>query len=42
MSTDTNTDPDLADEETRKQLVDLAAQFYDQFADGTVPSANWS
>jgi len=40
MSTDTDTDPDLADEEAREKLVDLAAQFYDQFADGTVPSMN--
>ncbi len=26
------------DSEARKQLIDLAAQFYDQFADGSVPS----
>jgi DNA topoisomerase-6 subunit A len=31
MSTDTDT-------EAREQLIDLAAQFYDQFADGDVPS----
>ncbi|WP_254841188.1 DNA topoisomerase IV subunit A [Natronomonas marina] len=35
MSTDTN--PDVKDEEAREKLIDLAAQFYDQFADGSVP-----
>ncbi|PSQ35883.1 DNA topoisomerase VI [Halobacteriales archaeon QS_9_70_65] len=37
MSTDTDTDADLNEEEAREQLLDLAAQFYDQFADGSVP-----
>jgi len=35
MSTDTDTN--LNEEEAREQLIDLAAQFYDQFADGSVP-----
>ncbi len=37
MSTDRDTDADLNEEEAREQLIDLAAQFYDQFADGDVP-----
>jgi DNA topoisomerase-6 subunit A len=36
MSTDSDTTPDT--EEARKQLIDLAADFYDQFADGEVPT----
>ena len=40
MSTDSQ--PDISDEQAREKLIDLAAEFYDQFADGTVPSANWS
>jgi DNA topoisomerase-6 subunit A len=35
MSTDTQ--PDVSDEQARQKLIDLAAEFYDQFADGTVP-----
>ncbi|MFB6298516.1 MAG: DNA topoisomerase IV subunit A, partial [Salinirussus sp.] len=35
MSTDT---PDTDDDRARERLVDLAAQFYDQFAAGDVPS----
>ena len=35
MSTDTDTN--LNEEEACEQLIDLAAQFYDQFADGSVP-----
>jgi len=44
MSTDTPDDPDpdgtatLDDQRARQQLLELAAQFYDQFADGDVPS----
>jgi len=34
MSTETNPN----DEKAREQLLDLAAEFYDQFADGDVPS----
>ena len=33
MSTDTNP----SDEEAREQLLDLASEFYDQFAEGDVP-----
>ncbi len=36
MSTDSDTTPDT--EEAREQLIDLAAEFYDQFADGEVPT----
>lgn len=36
MSTDTDTDAD--DIDARERLLDLAADFYDQFADGEVPS----
>ena len=35
MSTDSQ--PDVSDEQAREKLIDLAAEFYDQFADGTVP-----
>ena len=35
MSTDSQ--PDVDDEQAREKLIDLAAEFYDQFADGTVP-----
>ncbi len=36
MSTDTDTD--VKDELARERLIDLAAEFYDQFADGSVPT----
>ena len=36
MSTDSDTTPDT--EEAREQLIDLAADFYDQFAGGEVPT----
>lgn len=36
MSTDTDIDSDASD--ARAQLIELAAEFYDQFADGEVPS----
>ncbi|PSP96755.1 DNA topoisomerase VI [Halobacteriales archaeon QS_5_70_17] len=37
MSTDTDADPTDGDEIAREKLIDLAAEFYDQFADGEVP-----
>jgi DNA topoisomerase-6 subunit A len=30
--------PDVQDEKAREQLIDLAAEFYDQFAEGDVPT----
>ncbi|MFB6087219.1 MAG: DNA topoisomerase VI, partial [Haloarculaceae archaeon] len=36
MSADTDTD-DPTEADARDQLIDLAAQFYDQFAEGDVP-----
>ena len=37
MSTDDTTDASTETPDARDQLLDLAAQFYDQFADGDVP-----
>ncbi|WP_336344879.1 DNA topoisomerase IV subunit A [Halalkalicoccus ordinarius] len=33
-----STDTDATDSDAREQLIELAAEFYDQFADGEVPS----
>ncbi len=37
MSADPDTDADVTDELARERLIDLAAEFYDQFAEGDVP-----
>jgi DNA topoisomerase VI, subunit A len=38
MSTETETDADTAEGDARERLIDLAAQFYDQFQQGDVPA----
>ncbi|WP_181691830.1 DNA topoisomerase IV subunit A [Natronomonas sp. LN261] len=37
MSSESDSDPDMNDALARERLIDLAGEFYDQFADGSVP-----